>query len=785
MKRVLTPAVLLWLLAMVTGGLIALRTHYTADMSVFMPRSPTAEQQLLVDQFKDGAISRMLLIGIEGGDETARATLSRGLAERMRASSQFSSVRNGDAAAMVRDREILFSYRYLLSPAVGPERFSVDGLREAIGNSIDLLASPAGLMVKGLLSRDPTGELMELLGNLSEGGGPPSRDGVWFSRDGKRAILLAQTRAAGSDTDAQEAALAAIGQAFAELAAREGVTDGRVLMSGSPVFSVDARARIRSEITRLSLLCTAGVVMLLLAVYRSPVALALGLLPVATGALAGIVAVSLGFGAVHGITIGFGTTLIGEAVDYTIYYFVQSGRQGLGREAWMQRFWPTIRLGVATSVCGFSALLFSGFPGLAQLGLYSIAGLLAAALSTRFVVPHLCPAHLAIRPLDGIGNRLSTLVGRAGALRWALGALCLIAVAAVFTHRNDLWNPGLSSLSPVPEEAKALDHALRSELGAPDLRYLVVVSAPSQDAALVAAETAARALQPLVGSRVIGGFENPARFLPSEATQRARQQALPSRELLAARLPAALAGLPLQPAKLEHFLADVEAARHQPLLDRETLTGSTLALASDSLILQRAAGWSVLLPLRAPLADGQAQDIDAAAVRTALAGQADTLFVDLLDESTRLYGNYLNEAILLSLAGALVIVLLLAATLRSLPRLLRVLTPLLMAVLLVVGGLALAGERMTLLHLVGILLIVAVGSNYALFFDRASTSASLEPSTLASLLLANITTVIGFGVLAFSQVPVLHAMGVTVGPGAILALLISAAMATPRGRQAP
>jgi len=45
---------------------------------------------------------------------------------------------------------------------------------------------------------------------------------------------------------------------------------------------------------------------------------------VLSGALAGVAAVSLGFGVVHGITLGFGTALIGEAVDYSIYLFMQS-----------------------------------------------------------------------------------------------------------------------------------------------------------------------------------------------------------------------------------------------------------------------------------------------------------------------------------------------------------------------------------------------------------------------------------------------------------------------------
>jgi predicted exporter len=158
-------------------------------------------------------------------------------------------------------------------------------------------------------------------------------------------------------------------------------------------------------------------------------------------------------------------------------------------------------------------------------------------------------------------------------------------------------------------------------------------------------------------------------------------------------------------------------------------------------------------------------------VRAALAG-SDALFVDLKTELDSLYADYLQEAVLLSLAGLLAIVVLLAATLRSPRRLAAVLLPLLIAVAFVVAGLHLLGERLHLLHLIGMLLIVAVGSNYALFFDRLA--AGRNPATLASLAVANLTTAIGFGTLALSQVPVLHAIGVTVGPGAILALLLSA-----------
>ena len=156
-----------------------------------------------------------------------------------------------------------------------------------------------------------------------------------------------------------------------------------------------------------------------------------------------------------------------------------------------------------------------------------------------------------------------------------------------------------------------------------------------------------------------------------------------------------------------------------------------------------------------------------------LAGSG-ALFIDMKVEFDTLYNDYLHEATLLSLAGFAAIVALLGLTLRSLRRLGAILLPLLLAVILVIAGVHLAGEQLHLLHLIGMLLIVAVGSNYALFFDRAGKEHQLDAPTLASMAIANLTTAIGFGTLALSSVPVLHAIGITVGPGAVLALLLAA-----------
>jgi len=779
-----TVPVAIWITFLVACVFIIARANFTADLSAFLPRAPTAGQQVLIDQLTEGAVSRMILIGIEGPDATKRAMLSHELARLLRESGEFSLVNNGDSFSGDRDRAILFNYRYVLSPSVSPERFSESGLRTAIGESIDLLASPAGLMLKTLLPRDPTGELLQVLSSQDIGASPSSVDGVWASRDGARVVLIAQTRASGSDTDGQQHALTTIKLSLdhALVSSGIGTSQVRLLLSGLGVFSVKARETIREDVKRLSAVGVICIVGLLLVVYRSPRALGLGLLPVFTGAIAGVAAVSLGFGIVHGITLGFGTTLIGEAVDYSIYFLVQSSpRNDEARDSgdWVATFWPTIRLGMLTSVVGFCTLLFSGFPGLAQLGLYSVSGIIVAAAVTRFVLPPLVLAGFRVRDISSLGSALTVVMARARTLRRGLFAILILAAILIWSHRDSLWNSDLSALSPVPVADQELDHALRADLGAPDLRYLVLISGVDQQSVLRAAELVGAQLEKLVERGTLGGFDTPVRLLPSLASQLARRQALPSADLLTARLQEATRDLPIRAERLGPFVADVEAAKNARPLERADFEGSALAVALDALLVHREGRWSALLPLKTAPGAGDST-IDPRSIRTALAesGQQNVSLVDLKSETNRLYAGYLSEAIYLSLAGVVVMLALLLLVLRSPARVLRVVAPLVAAVMIVIAVHAAFGTRLNILHLVGMLLIAAVGSNYALFFDkRVAPNGTERLQMLASLVLASSTTVIGFGVLAFSRVPVLQAIGATVGPGAVLALLFSAVLA--------
>ncbi|WP_137008248.1 MMPL family transporter [Aquitalea aquatilis] len=770
-------ALCLWLAVMLGSVLVISQTRFVADLSAFMPKLPSARQQMLIDQLRDGAIARIVLVGIEGADEAERGRLSRLLVGKLAHNPRFTSVQNGDRQTQQRDQRYFFDNRYLLSPAVMPQRFSAPGLHETIQGTLDAMSGDAGLIVKKILPRDPTGETLQILDQFIGESQPASSDDIWVSRDGKRAVLLLQLSESGLNTDAQAAALEDVKQAFASLPGRH--ADSRLVMSGTSVISVASRNIIQSEVERLAIMGSLLVVALLLLVYRSLPLLLLGLIPVVSGALVGIASVSLGFGHVHGLTLGFGTTLIGEAVDYSIYLFIQ--RAG-GKNP--SHFWRTMRLGVLTSATGFAALMCSSFPGLSQLGLYSISGLLTAALVTRYILPGLMPQQLNLRDLHRPGLLLQKILDGLTRLRWLMAVALLAAVAVLVLHQQDIWNRQLNALSSTSAAQNKLDAELRGDLGGNDMRYVASFSAPDQQTALQLAERSRVVLQQLSQQNIIGGFHSPDELLPSIATQRARQASLPTPAEAERRLRLALQGMPLEADQLSGFLADLERARTQPLLQRQSLQGSAASVLLDSMLIRRADSYLVLLPLKP--ASGETIALDK--VRAALAAQqlGQVTVIDLLEETTAIFDSYTHEALLFSSLGSLAILLLLWVS-CGWRQAVRVTIPLGCAVLCTVAILDACGIQLTILHLVGLLLVVAIGSNYALFFaNKQQLGSDAEQRQVEiSLVVANLATVTSFGLLGSSSVPVLSFIGSTVAIGALLALVFAAMMARIGPRALP
>jgi predicted exporter len=762
-------AVAIWLLVVLASVWVIRHTTITGDITAFLPSKPSEAQQILVDQLQDGMVSRILLLAIEGGDEAQRVTASKAFLDQLTTLPSLAYVQNGDETRMGPERDFLLNNRYLLSDAVTPQHFSEEELRASLEKNIDLLGSPLGMLVKRILPQDPTGEFIHLIEQFEGESRPAQRDGVWFSRDGKRALLVAQTKAPGFDMDAQEVIQRDIHASFAKVA---GDKQLKLLAIGPGIFAINTRAAIGYDATKYSTIATVLIATLLLWFYRSPRILVLGLLPVGTGALVGISAASLVYGSVHGVTLGFGVTLIGEAVDYAIYLFTQQSAERPARES-LARIWPTLRLGVLTSVAGFSAMLFSGFPGLGQLGIFSIAGIVSALLVTRWVLPHFLPTAFSAKISVDLQRRLLGAARFAPKLKWLVWALVAVALGVLFGHRTVLWNDDLGSLSPMPIADKKLDESLRNDIGAPEVGVLLAVKAATEEDALRGSEKLVQALRPLVVDGIMSGFDAPSLYLPSMASQEGRRASIPEASVLRANMDAALQGMPFQSGLFQPFLDEIGKAKSAPPLTREGLAGTAFKLKLDGLLVTKRGATVALLPIRGLK--------DLAQLKRTIENLNDrnVSLINFKDESDQLFSRYRYQSLLNVLLGVAAISLLLLISMRSLVRTYRVLAPLAAAVIVTIAITLLAGHALSIFHIVALLLVIGVGSNYSLFFDNENFARAAPERTLASLVLCNISTIIGFGLLGLCQTPVLAAIGGTVAIGAFLSLIF-AAIITPR-----
>ena len=766
-----------WLLGVLLCAAIVARTTIVTDITAFLPGPATRQQALLAEQLRDGVAARVILIGIEAASTeqaSAAAMRSRQMAATLRADSRFAFVANGDPGAFVAERDRLFDARYLLSPQVTPQRFSIEGLRSAANELEALLRSSAAPLIRPFAARDPTGELLAIAATLRPARSPINAHDVWFDQDGRTALLLATTRAPGFDVDAQAEAVAAIRNAFGTASEAPNTTTAalNLHLTGPGVFAVASRQAIQHDARRLTLIAAAAVGLLLLLALRSPRFLLWAALPTATGALAGLAVVSVVFGAIHGITLGFGLTLIGEAVDYAVYVQVQRQRDG------NTYLWRGLWLAMLTSSAGFVAMMLSGFAGLMQLGLMSIVGIVVAALIARFCLPDV------LRPLDA--SRLARFAplarysAQAPRLRVAVLIVGVAAVILLATRGDRLWNDKLAAISPLARGSGEMDMRLRSATGLGDLRYVVAVDGATIDEALARAETLQDRLREVQASGGIAGFDSPATLVPSAATQQARRAALPDESTLRARLTQALSASALRVEAFEPFIADVQRAR-ELTIGPDYYAGTALGQRLSAQLVERRQDGA---PAAAALITLTGVN-DAAAV-AAVTNVPGVSFIDLADVQT-LVADYRVRAAWAALGGGVLIVLILAVQLRNLAAAARIAASVAVSIAITAAALVLLEGQLTLFHLVALLLAAGVGSNYALFLGMPRDADAAGPASalpvILSVTLAATTTLIAFATLAASTTPVLHMIGITVAIGAAVALVVSMALAAPAPRE--
>lgn len=760
-----TGLALLWLaLLLGLGAWLGNTLTLSGDLRKFMPEARTPAQKLLLDELGEGPGSRLLLLAISGSDPATLARQSQALRARLEADhATFAAVSNGGEPADAAIPPRWLPYRFVLSDRYDRQPLDAATLKAELAERVQDLGSPAAAMIEPLLPRDPTLELLHVAESLQPHNAPRQIQGVWFDKAGKRALLVAQTISGGFDPAGQQRAVAAINAAFAGVSRG---THSQLLVTGPGAFSVEISTRTQDETRWIGVFDTVGLVVLLLVAYRSWKIPLLGVLPLASAGLAGVVAVMLAFDQVHGITLAFGFTLIGVVQDYPIHLFSHQ-RPGLDPRANARRLWPTLATGVVSTCIAYVTFFFSGVEGLRQLAVFTISGLATAAVLTRLVMPELLdPARRDFADSKVMG-RLGDAIERLPRPRWSLAVIAALAAVVVVASPAPFWQDDLSRLTPVPARSLAQDQDLRQELGAPDVLYVLAVQAPTRDAALAVSEALRPRLDALVAKGELDGYDMAARYLPSPALQQRRQRQLPDAAVARTMLDDALVDSPFRSDVFAPFLADLEQARTARPLTEADLAGTPLAPLVQGLLLEGGDHATALVSLSG-IADPQA-------LAAALQGSGAQL-MDLREASRTLVNTYHRVLVAMAVAAVLLAIAV-GIALRERGRIVRVLLPMGLSALLILAVLRALGVELNLFHLISMILGAGLGLDYALFFDHAGDDAADQRRTLHALIVCSLMTLLVFVLLALSSIPVLRAIGATVAMGVVfnfvLALLVS------------
>ncbi|KAA3624963.1 MAG: hypothetical protein DWQ08_09795, partial [Proteobacteria bacterium] len=312
------------------------------------------------------------------------------------------------------------------------------------------------------------------------------------------------------------------------------------------------------------------------------------------------------------------------------------------------------------------------------------------------------------------------------------------------------------------------DRQLRAGLGFGYGGKLAVGAADRAEEALVRSEGVTEELERMIDAGAIARYDMAAAFLPSQQRQKRQIAAIPPKDELRERLDDALDGTPFRKDVFDPFIEEASQARLRPLLTVESLTDSQMGERLKALLFEQDGLWIAPILLHGVANEAMLSSLDRKN------GHSQVIYLNIKAKAEEILASALDRVTPLLGLGVLAIYLLMTASYRDAWRPLRVLFPTLSAVAVTLAILNISGIPLTLMHLVSLLLIIGLGLDYALFYNRLNDDADEWRTTFKALWVSSFTTVMVFGILVFSNTPPLQAIGLTVGIGALLSLLFGA-----------
>ena len=570
---------------------------------------------------------------------------------------------------------------------------------------------------------------------------------------------LLRASAKGSAFDMQEPPL--IAAQVAATRAQIETAGGQLLAAGGVLYAAAGQAKATREISLIGGGATLGTLLLLLLAFRR-VRVLVSLLPIGMALLAGCTACVLVFGQINALTLVLGASLVGVAADYPQHYLSKSWSNAEGIDGWtswgaLRATLPGLSLSLGTNLIGYLALAFTPFPALTQVALFSAAGLIAAYLCSVCLLPAwLRGLQLSPSPqLLSLSQRL--LAGRVRLLA-KIGSAPLLALLLLFCA-GGLWQ-------------LHTQNDLRQWLG--------------KEPELLAE---AQRIAELTGQQPTSQFflvraANPQQLLERQAALSQRlDQAVQNGQLRDYR---ALSQLVAPDSQLQELRAALsELPPHwQPLLD---LGIPPAALQDELLELQQNNQASLEQALASPLgeawrplwlgahADGVAGLVslqglsNSSELKPLVEGLPGVQLVDRISELNALFSATQLSAAELKLISSVAILLLLCLPF-GLGGALRVVCLPLLAALAALACLGWLGQPLTLFSLFGLLLITAIGVDYAILMRENIGGPAVS---LLGTLLSALTSWLSFGLLLISDTPAIANFGLAISLGLLFCFLLA------------
>lgn len=643
-----------------------------------------------------------------------------------------------------------YSYRNSLIDAQTRARLQSGGDAQARWVLAQLYSAFAGVSHQELV-RDPMMLVRAGQMALMQGAGSLSLNDGWLStRDAQGRFwyfLPGQVQANTSDLSQTQALVAALGQQQASFLV--GHPQAQLLSRGSLFYSDHAAREAGRDISVIGSVTILGVILLILAAFRSLRPLLLCALSVGMGALWGTVLTVALFGELHIMTLAMSLSVVGISVDYALYYLVERRARPHDESPWrsMARVRPALFMALGTSATAYLLLTLAPFPGIRQLAVFAAAGLCAACLTVAFWHP-LFTRHLSAAPVpcSALLDRWLQLWSHARLVRIGLPVLFGLLAALALGHLT--FSDDIAQLQEPPARIRAQDQAITQLTGQSMDQKWFMVSGSSSQQALERLD----AFLPQLEQAQAKGWLQAYRAMPLHSL---KQQAQDQRLLHAAasevQRQMAKAGVDLPMASTEfQELTPVEwlqspASRGWRLL--------WLSLADDET--------GILVPV-----SGVRQGAALAALAQPESG---IHWIDRKATYDQLFAHY-RQVLSWLLLLALGVVCCVSVARLGWQRGLLTSIPSLISLPVGLGVLALLGRSANLFSLLALVLVLGIGINYTIFFGNPKGT---PRTSLFAVMLAMLTTLLTLGVLVFSSTRAISSFGIVLSVGIFTAFLLA------------